>query len=109
VSDDRLYLTHILEAVGKIRAYCAGGRESFLQSPMVQDAVIRNLEIIGEATKKLSAQARRACPGIPWRRVAGMRDVLIHDYMRVDPNEVWRAVESDLPALRDAVERLLAG
>lgn len=80
-----------------------------MQNRMIQDAVIRNLEIVGEATKNLGEEMRSQCPDIPWRRVAGLRDVLIHDYMGVNMQEVWRVVESRLPALRDAVANLLAG
>ncbi len=79
-----------------------------MQSSMVQDAVIRNFEVIGEATKNLSEAIRAQRPDIPWRRIAGLRDVLIHDYMGVDPAEVWRVVGSHLPELRDAVQQLLS-
>ena len=107
MSDDRLYLEHIREAAEKIAAYCGSGREEFRKNPMVQDAVIRNFEIIGEAAKRLSEDAKRQTPEVPWRRVAGFRDVLIHQYMGVDLEEVWNAVEAHLPVLRRAVEALL--
>jgi len=107
MKEDRLYLEHIREAIDKIRTYTASGRDAFLRSGLVQDAVMRNFEIIGEATKRLSETAKRRCPEVPWRRVAGFRDVLIHDYMGVDATEVWNVVETHLPALRDTVERLL--
>ena len=74
---------------------------------MIQDGVIRNLEVIGEATKNLSEDLRDANPSIPWRQISGMRDVLIHDYLKVNLNRVWRTVENDLPPLGIAVRRLL--
>ena len=71
--------------------------------------MIRQLEIIGEATKRLSPQMLGRHPEVPWRQVAGMRDVLIHDYMGVDLERVWNVVQRDLPLLRKAFERLLEG
>jgi uncharacterized protein with HEPN domain len=75
---------------------------------LIQDGVIRNLEVIGEATKNLSAELRAANQEIPWRQIAGMRDVLIHDYLKVNLARVWRTVVSDLPPLQEAVTRLLS-
>lgn len=108
MTGDRLYLTHILECVDRILDYTAGGYAKFRNDIMLQDAVIRNLEIIGEATKHLSAHVRDQHPDIPWRRIAGMRDVLIHDYMGVDIDEVWNVVEFHLGDLREAVQAALA-
>jgi len=109
VKDDKVYLAHIADGIAQILSYTAGGREEFLQNRMIQDAVVRNFEIIGEATKNLSETTKSRRPDIPWRRVAGMRDVLIHDYMGVDAEEVWRVIESHLPALREAVQELMNG
>ncbi len=75
---------------------------------MMRDAVVRNLEIIGEATKRLSQELRAESPQIPWRRIAGLRDIVIHQYDFVDYNEVWNVVEDDLPAFREALQAILA-
>ena len=107
MKDDRVYLEHIREAVGRIHEYTVAGRAAFMTNRMAQDAVVRNFEIIGEAAKRLPDPTRRRKPDIPWRDVAGFRDVLIHDYTGVDLGEVWNVVERDLPALRKAVEELL--
>lgn len=107
MKDDRLYLEHLREAIDKIAAYTANGREDFFHNPMMQDAVIRNFEIIGEAVKRLSESPKVKFPGVPWRRVAGFRDVLIHDYMGVDATEVWNIIQNHLPTLRQAVDELL--
>jgi len=104
---DLVYLDHIREAIGQIAVYSAAGREEFFRNRMAQDAVIRNFEIVGEAVKRLSDDLKNRRPDVPWRRVAGFRNVLIHDYMNVDPEEVWNVIETHLPALRQAVDDLL--
>lgn len=105
---DRAYLLHMRDAVHRCQEYAAGGREAFRTSSLVQDAVIRNLEILGEATKRLSVETTAREPSIPWENIAGMRDVLIHDYFGVDVDLVWDVVEHRLPDLLRALERLLA-
>ena len=104
---DRLYLESIRDGLERIADYTAAGEEAFLASRLIQDGVIRNLEVIGEATKNLSSELRDTNPAIPWRQIAGMRDVLIHDYLKVNLARVWRTVITDLPPLRDTITRLL--
>jgi uncharacterized protein with HEPN domain len=104
---DALYLRHILEAVQKIETYTAGGREAFMDGSHWQDATIRQLEIVGEATKQLSAELRAAYPDGPWRRVAGLRDVLIHDYFGVELTAIWQLTQIEIPRLRNRVEIIL--
>lgn len=106
---DRPYLEHIREAIRWIATYTADGREAFMQNKMAQDAVLRNFEIIGEATKRLSHEMKARRPDIPWSDVAGLRDVLIHNYMGVKLNRVWRVIEDELPQLEDAINELLGG
>ena len=78
-----------------------------MNEPMVQDAVIRNLEVIGEAVKGLSTDLRNANPDIPWQRIAGMRDVLIHHYFGVKLETVWQVLVEHLPNLKSRVNDLL--
>ena len=108
MKDDRIYLQHIRDAISRILSYTASGREAFLATPQAQDAVIRNLEIIGEAVKHLSAELRQQHPGIPWKRIAGMRDEMIHEYFGVDLRIVWNVIEQHLPVLSQGVTRLLS-
>ena len=78
-----------------------------MNTRLIQDGVIRNFEIIGEATKRLSEELRSNYPSVPWKQMAGFRDVLIHDYLRVDSNEVWDVVANNLPDLKANVEEIL--
>jgi len=108
VKSDRAYLFHIRDAIMRIEEYSRVGREEFLRTPHWQDAVIRQLEIIGEASKRLSPDVRATHPEVPWRRICGLRDVLIHDYMSVDLEAVWNIVQAGIPRLRDCVAGILA-
>ena len=101
--DPRVYLAHIVECIQKIERFTAEGKSRFFRDPMVHDAVLRNLEIIGEAAKRLDISYRQAHSEIPWRALAGLRDVLIHQYEGVDLEKVWTIVEHDLPGLKEAV------
>ena len=104
---DEVYLRHILDATEKIESYTSVGRDTFLATSHWQDATLRQLEIIGEATKKLSREIRDRYPQVPWRRIAGLRDVLIHDYMGVDLVAVWEITEKHLPGLRKHIQAIL--
>jgi uncharacterized protein with HEPN domain len=108
VKDDRLYLHHILERCHRITRFVGPGREAFLASEQVQDAVIRNIEVIGEAAKRVSADARGRLAHLNWKAICGMRDVLIHDYIGVDLDEVWNVAYSRIPELQAALEHFLA-
>lgn len=108
MSRDELYLRHILDAIDAIGGYVEVGEAAFRDDVMRQDAVLRRLAVIGEAVKLLSAESLAAEPEVPWRRIAGMRDRLIHGYSSVDLDIVWRVTQVELPALAAAIERLLS-
>src|SRR5713226_5529183 len=97
MKDDRAYLMHIRDAARRILAYTGDGHDAFMADSKTQDAVIRNIEVIGEATKNLSDSLKAGQPAIPWRQIAGMRDTLIHRYFGVNLELVWQVVASDLP------------
>ena len=105
--DPRVYLAHILECADRIEQYIGQDREAFLRNTMVQDAVIRNFEVIGEAAKRIPEQFRGVHTEIPWRLMAGFRDVLIHDYEGIDLERVWRIAKEDLPAVKTAISQIL--
>jgi uncharacterized protein with HEPN domain len=107
--DYTVYLLHILDAITIIESYAAELTEdSFRQNRLIQDGVIRNLEIIGEATKKLPKRLTNKYPDIEWKKMAGMRDVLIHDYFGVDLERVWGVVRNRLPDLKENITKILA-
>ena len=107
--DDRVYLQHIRDAAERIRGYVNGMDEAdFKKNELVQDGVIRQIEIMGEATKRLSSKTKELEPDIPWRDIAGMRDKLIHDYFGVDIERVWLTVTDDLPELASKITALLS-
>ena len=108
MKDDRLYLHHILERCRRITRFIEPGREAFMASDQLQDAVIRNVEVIGEAAKRVSAEARGRMASLDWKAICGMRDVLIHDYIGVDLDEVWNVASSWIPELQGALDRFLA-
>lgn len=102
---DELYVAHILDAIAAIERYLDGvSYDAFLDSRLLQDGVIRELEIIGEASKQLADAFRERFLHIPWADITGMRDKLIHEYFGVDLELVWKTVKDDLPVLKDALQ-----
>lgn len=98
IKDNFLYIDHILDSIEKYVENLTV--HDFTENELIQDAVIRNFEIIGEATKRLSKDFRAENQEIPWKKIAGMRDILIHDYLGIDIYSVWNAIEQNLPELK---------
>jgi uncharacterized protein with HEPN domain len=104
--DDAGRVQDILEAIEKIESQLEGGREVFIGSELLHVWAVHHLQIIGEAASRLSNVFKQAHPEIPWAKIIGMRNVLIHDYTAIDLDIVWVAVERDLPALKRQVQAL---
>ncbi len=105
---DRLYLIHIQECLQRVEDYTQDyDQDRFMDSPMVQDAVIRNLQVMAESTQKLSESLKDAHPEIDWYKIAGFRNVLVHDYLGVDLDIVWQVIVKDLPGLKKAINSIL--
>lgn len=107
MKDDRVYLRHILRCISRIQQYTAAGRDLFLSSPLIQDGSIRNLQTMAESTRRLSDGLKARKPGVDWDAIAGFRNVLVHDYLGIDLELVFRAIQNDVPRLREACETLL--
>ncbi len=106
--DPIIYLNHMLDCSQKIQHYTIGmDQDEFLNNSLIQDAVIRNLEIIGEATKQLDQTFRIKYSQIEWKKIAGMRDKLIHDYIGVDLWAVWGVVEKIIPAFDEQIQEII--
>jgi uncharacterized protein with HEPN domain len=103
---DRVLLAHMRDCLGRIAEYTRSERATFETSRLVQDAVIRNLQTLAESSQRLSAEIKSTEEGIPWRELAGFRNVIVHGYLGVDIDAVWLVIEQDLPALNDAVIRM---
>jgi uncharacterized protein with HEPN domain len=107
VRSQRAYLLHVLRCIDRIKGDSAAGHAVVLQSLTLQDAILRKLQLLCESTQRLSPELKHAHPEIDWRAIAGMRNVLVHDYFEVDFGAVWRIVQRDLPALEQAVTKAL--
>ena len=106
--DYKVYLEDILYAAEKIRSFISGlSFETFRQDAKTLDAVIRNLEVIGEATKKIPEQIRLKNPEVDWKRIAGLRDILIHEYFGVDVEIIWDIVQHKVDVLEKLAQRIL--
>ena len=105
--DDRVYLLDILEAIERIEKYTAQGREAFEVNELIQTWVVHHIQIIGEATRKLSQDLRTRYSEVPWTQIMAMRNILVHDYFRIDLDEVWLVIEGDILVLKERVEFIL--
>lgn len=106
--DPTIFLEHILDSIEKIEKFTKDiSKRQFLKSLKTQDAVIRRLEIIGEAAKNISGDVKKQYEFIPWKKITGSRDVLIHDYFEVDIESVWDTVTKDIPQLKQDIKKLL--
>lgn len=103
-----LFLKDILESMEKIESYISGmDYEKFEGNKMVFDAVLRNLEVIGEAAKNVPADVRKKHSDIPWKRIVGLRNVTIHEYFGVDSSIIWEIIKKNLPDTREKIRRII--
>jgi len=105
--NDLAYIDHILDCIRKIQKFSKTlTLKEFAENELVQDAIIRNIEIIGEASKKISTDTKKKYSDIPWKEITGMRDKLIHDYLGVDTKVVWETIKKDIPSLKRLLKEI---
>ncbi|MBE0524357.1 MAG: DUF86 domain-containing protein [Methanosarcinales archaeon] len=104
---DQTYVNQILDAINKIQDYTVEGRDVFYETIIIQDAVMRNIEIIGEIAKRISDDFKEKYDTVPWRKMAGIRDVLIHDYDSIDMSIVWNVISMELPKIRRILSKIV--
>lgn len=107
MKDDRERLLDMQEAIGRIERYAAAGREHFDRDELIQVWVIHHLQLIGEAARAVSPALRENRPEVPWSKITGMRNILVHHYFGIDLDIVWSVVERELPSLKTQVEAML--
>ena len=108
MKETKFYLQHILEAIDNIENFTKGmEKEQFMKNVLVHSAVIRQLEVIGEAVKNLPEKYKANHTEIPWKKIAGMRDVLIHEYFDIDVKAVWDTIYDDLPTLKKQIRNII--
>jgi uncharacterized protein with HEPN domain len=108
VRDLRSRLEDILEAIAQIEVQQVKGRAEFDSSSLIQVWMVHHLMIIGEAVRSIDPAMRQRYASVPWRQIAGMRNILVHDYFRINHRTVWETVEKDIPGLKEEVQRILA-
>jgi len=103
--DNSIYLDHMLECIQRINEYVET-KKQFYETRLVQDAVIRNLQVMLESSQRLPDDLKQQYPDIPWKEISGFRNILVHDYLGVDLDVVWSVVEMELPKLEHALAKL---
>jgi uncharacterized protein with HEPN domain len=97
---DEVYLTHMLACIERVQTYCAQGEIAFRESRLIQDATLRNLQTMAESGQRLSDTTQAMVSTVPWRAIAGFRNIIVHDYLGMDVDVIWRVVADDLPPLK---------
>jgi len=102
--DNAVYIEHMLDCLQRISEYVES-KEQFYASRLVQDAVVRNLQVMAESSQRLADDIKKAYPDIPWKQISGFRNILVHDYLGVDLDVIWSVVEQELPRLEQALTK----
>jgi len=109
MKDDTVYLRYIFEMIRRIEENTHQGKEAFMASHTLQDAVLRNLQTVSETTQRLSEDLKATRPDVEWAKIAAFRNVLVHDYLGIDLERIWDIVQNDVPKLKTAIVEMLKG
>ncbi len=107
MKDDKLYLIHMSECINRVNKYTTGGRDEFMSQSLIQDAVVRNLQVMAESSKRISDERKNRHLEVDWQEISGFRNILVHDYLGVDLELVWNIVTNELPGLEMAILSML--
>ncbi len=107
MKDEKIYLQYILECIQKIEEDIACGHETFMNSHLYQDAVLRNLHTLTESTQRISESLKNEHPEVEWKSIAAFRNVLVHDYLGIDIDRIWQTVSQDVPELKASIKKML--
>ena len=108
MKDNRLYLIHIKECLDRIEEYLQGvDKTSFLKNTMLQDAVIRNLQVLSESTQRITKELKEKYSDIEWHKISGIRNIVVHEYLNIDVERVWLILVKDLPPLKNTINSML--
>ena len=106
--DNTVYIEHMMTCIQKINEYTEESKEKFFNSTLIQDAVIRNLQVLAESSQRISDELKSKNIEISWREISGFRNILVHDYLGIDCDTIWSVVEKDLPVLLGSLEKMLS-
>ena len=106
MKENRVYIEHALQSITRIETYCRQGQQTFLDSSLIQDAVLRNLQTLSESMQRLSDDLKSEHQEVDWRAISGFRNVLVHDYLGIDIQRIWHIIETDLPPLLLQLQRI---
>lgn len=107
MKSDLVYLVHMRECLDRLIQYTRGGRDEFMGSLLIQDGVARNLHLVAESSQRVSAAFKLQHPDVDWRGLSAFRNVMVHDYLAIDLDEVWDIVERDVPFLRAQLQEIV--
>lgn len=106
MKDDSIYVAHVLECIRRVEENTAAGKDRFMATHSLQDAVLRNLQTMAESAQRLSEATKAMAPDVEWRRIVAFRNILAHDYLGIDLDRIWRVVKDDLPMLKGVMRDL---